>query len=342
MRLYLGLAVLFSVLPSCHLAIAQIAPEFAARGSPVGLESDLEQAFIKFMEEDPGDPVALETARFLREGSVPIRLQSIPEPSIGAIYDQSDKAILINLDTLASRYAAGPVGAENRELVVEGIRSSWEHNPESLRAFVSDMASVLVHELRHAMFARKLGPHPSSIEEEMACHAYQALFLRRRLTLDPDYMGMRQYDGLMRQYLGDKPSEQTAWWRDPFPFSPISDIEKAVDTVNAKFPGHFNVNPLVWLHVRSLSEGFAHYRLVFISTYPQEKYSLETDPKTILAELRVVGKTPKGRLHAPETRLHQIAVDFWNDPARVEKALKTFDAEWPKLEKLIQQENERR
>jgi len=318
---------------------AQIAAEYAAKGSPVALESDLEQAFVAFLEEEPGDPVSKETAQIIKDGSVPIRLAPIPEAAIGAVYDQTEHAILINLDTLASRYANGPVGEENRQLVVDGIRSSWERNPESLRAFVADMAPLLVHELRHALFARRLGPHPSSVEEEMACHAYEALFVRRRLRRNPDYLGFRQYDGLVRQYLGEPAGAGNAWWDDPFPFSPIHEIAAAVDTVNEKFPGRFRLNPLLWLHVRSLADGFAHFRIVFISTYPQEKFSLETDPKVILSELRAVKLAGKGRLHAPESKIHSIALRFWDDPERVRAALELFDAEWPRIESLIKEEN---
>lgn len=317
---------------------AQTPSEFAAKGSPVGLESDLQQAFVSFLEEDPGDKVAAETVRVLKDGAVPIRLAPIPESAIGAIYEQSERAILINLDTLASRYAQGPVARENRELVVDGIRASWERNPESLRAFVSEMAPLLVHELRHAQFARRLGPHPSSTEEEMACHAYEALFVRRRLHRDPDYLGIAQFDSLVRQYLDEPAAGTSPWWRDPFPFSPIHEIASTVETVNQKFPGRFKVNPLLWLHVRSLSEGFAHYRLVFVSSYPQEKFSLQTDRKLILAELRSVG--PAGRrLHGPESKIQRIALAFWNDPQRVQNAVELFEAEWPRLEQMVEEDN---
>lgn len=338
-----------AILPSCHLAIAllsattacgQVASEFAARGSPLGLEADLQAALVRFLREDPSDPIALETAQVLEDRSVPIRLVPVPEPSIGAVYDQVERAILINLDYIASRYAAGPVGEDNRDLVVEGIRSSWERSPESLRAFVADMAPLLVHELRHALLARRLGPHPSSIEEEMACHAYEALFVRRRLKRDPGYLGFPQYDGLVRQYLREPPARGRPWWRDPFPFSPIQRIAESVEKVNAEFPGRFKLNPLLWLHVRGLAEGFAHYRLVFISTYPQEKFSLETDPKVILAELRGLRQDrAQGPQPPSASGIHAIALKFWGNAERVRSAREAFDGEWPKLEAMIAQEN---
>jgi hypothetical protein len=319
-------------------AQAQMISELSAHGSPVGLESDLTAAFVSFFREDSSDTIATQTAQALKTGEIPIRLVPVPGTLIGAVYDQSERAVLINLNYLASRYASSPLSKENRAEVMSGIRSSWERSPQSLRTFVLEMGPLMVHEVRHALFAEALGPHPSSIEEEMACHAYEALFVRRRLKRNPDYLGFREYDSLVRQVLKEPPAVGR-WWQDPFPFSPIAKIAAAVETVNKDFPGRFKLNPLLWLHVRSLSEGFAHYRLVFVSTYPQEKFSLEADPQEILAELRAEDLDAKGRKVFPESEIHRIAVGFWSDPKRVRQASGTFEGEWTRLDGLIRQEN---
>lgn len=330
---------LILLLAAAFPAAAEVAQENAARGSPFGLEDEITDAFVEFLEADPADPVALETAAALRSGEIPIRLIAFRGRSLGAVYDQTERAVLINLSYLATRYAAASedaVDKDNKGLILEGIRMTWERNPASRSVFVSEMGPLIVHEVRHALFARKLGAHPSSIEEEMACHAYEALFVRRRLKADPDYLGFKQYDGLVRQYLKEPPSDgKRAWWLDPFPFSPIADVVKSVETVGEKFPGRFRLSPLLWLHVRSLSEGFGHFRLVFVSTYPQAKFSLEADPREVLEELEATGTQRLALPSRPTDGIQRIAVEFWRDGERVKKAVGLFAGEWARLERLL-------